>query len=57
MSLSEIIKFVVENGEAIISAVVALLTGIIAVALLIPGDQPEKTLQKIVDLLKKISRK
>ena len=55
--LIEVVQFVVANYQAILSAVVALLTGAIAVALLIPGEQPEKTLQKVVDFLAKFSKK
>lgn len=41
----------------IIGAVIALVTALIGVCLLIPGEQPEKFLQKILDLLKKLSVK
>ena len=41
----------------ILSAASGLCIALIAVFTLIPGDQPEKTLQKIVDLIAKISRK
>jgi len=40
-----------------VGALVALLTAVIAVASLIPGDEPENTLQKVVDFLSKFSRK
>lgn len=40
-----------------LGAITALLAGVIAVAQLIPGDQPEKSLQSIVDFLSKFSRK
>lgn len=40
-----------------IGAVTALLTAVIAIAQLIPGHEPENTLQKIVDFLAKFSRK
>ena len=52
-----VIGFISLNYQAIIAAVMALLTGIIAVELLIPGEQPEKTLQAIVDFLSKFSKK
>ena len=52
-----VIGFVSLNYQAIITAVMALFTGIIAVSLLIPGEQPEKTLQAIVDFLSKFSKK
>ena len=36
---------------------IALLAAIIAIALVIPGEQPEKTLKAIVDFLSKFSKK
>lgn len=53
----KVVEFIVANYQAIISAIVALLSGVIAVCLLIPGDQPEKFLQSVVDFLSKFSRK
>jgi hypothetical protein len=41
----------------VIGAVTALLTAAIAVASFIPGDQPEKSLQAVVNFLSKFSRK
>lgn len=41
----------------VVGAVVMILNALIAVSLLIPGEQPEKALQKVVDLLSKYSRK
>ena len=38
-------------------AIQSACAGLIPIFLLIKGDQPEKTLQKIVDLISKISRK
>jgi len=40
-----------------LGAVIALLGAVIAVAQLVPGDEPEATLQKVVDFLAKFSRK
>lgn len=50
---------IVQNVDlfAWIGAITALLTAVIAIAQLIPGDQPEATLQKVVDFLSKFSRK
>jgi hypothetical protein len=41
----------------VLGAITALLTAVIAVASFIPGDQPEKVLQAVVDVLSKFSRK
>lgn len=38
-------------------AVVGVLGAVIVLCMLIPGEQPEKTLQKVVDFIKKLSRK
>ena len=53
----DIFNFLVTNGPALISGIVGVLTAIIGVALLIPGEQPEKFLQSIVDFLTKFSKK
>ena len=53
----ELVKAAIEMGPSIISAVMALLSGVIAIALLIPGEQPEKALQGVVEFLKKFSKK
>jgi hypothetical protein len=50
-------QWLVAHGPEIVSAVMALLSGVIAVSLLIPGEQPEKALQGVVEFLKKFSKK
>jgi hypothetical protein len=40
-----------------LGAITALLGAVIAIAQLIPGEQPEKSLQAVVDFLSKFSRK
>lgn len=50
-------QWLIANYTAVITALIALLMGIIGIALLIPGPEPERTLQKIVDFLRGISRK
>lgn len=52
-----VINYVLANWQSILSAIVALLSGLIAISLLIPGDQPEKALQGVVDFLSKFSVK
>lgn len=53
----EIIGFMTQNFQAILSALIAILMGVIAIALIIPGEQPEKALQGFVDFLTKFSKK
>ena len=40
-----------------LGAITALLGAVIAIAQLIPGDEPEATLSKVVQFLAKFSRK
>jgi hypothetical protein len=56
--MNQLIAFIQSQDVfAWVGALVALLSAVIAVASLIPGDEPENTLQKIVDFLSKFSRK
>jgi hypothetical protein len=40
-----------------IAGIEGILAALLAVAMLVPGDQPDKTLEKILDFVKKYSRK
>jgi len=56
--MENIISFVTsQDWLAWVGAITALLGAVIAIAQLIPGDEPENTLQKVVDFLAKFSRK
>jgi hypothetical protein len=56
--MNQLLSFVqTQDLFAWLGALTALLTAAIAVASLLPGDEPENTLQKIVDFLSKFSRK
>lgn len=57
MTIAGIIGYLAANGASIVAAVNGALGGLIGVCLLIPGDQPEKALQGIVDFLSKFSKK
>lgn len=52
-----VLKLVMEHGPAIVAALVAILTGVIGIAMLIPGEQPEKALKGVVAFLEKFSAK
>lgn len=52
----EVITWILMNYQTVIASVVAVLGGIITVAMLIPGEQPEAALQKVVDFIKKWSK-
>ena len=53
----EAVKWLVVHGPEIVSAIVGVLTALIAVFLLIPGEQPEATLKKIVAWIEQFSAK
>jgi len=53
----DILNNILNNWQSYLGALSAVLVAAIAVASLIPGDEPEKTLQKIVDFLSKFSKK
>ena len=53
----EIITHILNNWQSYLGVITAVLGAAIAVATVIPGEEPERTLQKIVDLISSISRK
>ena len=55
--LLEIGKWILANYETILGNVSVILAAVIAISLLIPGEQPEKFLQKVLDFIKKFSKK
>ena len=57
MDVTSLISNIVSNWQAYLGVITAVLGAAIAVATIIPGDEPEKTLQKIVDFIAQISRK
>ena len=55
--LSSVLAFFQNDFSAYLVAGQAFLAGALALALVIPGEQPDKVLQWLVDLIKKFSRK
>lgn len=51
------INFIGQNYQVILSSIVGVLTGLIAFFMIIPGEQPEKALQGIVNFISKFSKK
>jgi len=56
-AILETIQKVLENGQEYISAILGVCSALIVLAMLIPGEQPEKFLRQAVDFLAKFSRK
>ncbi len=55
--MMDVVQYALAHSAEIIAAITALLSGVIALCLIIPGDQPEKSLKVVVDFLAKLSRK
>jgi hypothetical protein len=56
--MQQILTFIQSQDVfAWVGALVALLSAVIAVASLIPGEEPEATLNKVVQFLSRFSRK
>lgn len=53
----ELAQQVMEQKDIWLPAIIGLLTAAIGLAMLIPGEQPEKALKSAVDFLSKFSRK
>ena len=53
----DLITHVLSNWQQYLGVVTAVLAAAIAVATVIPGDEPEKSLQRIVNFIQSISRK
>lgn len=45
------------KAQEIIGLVIVIFGGVIGIAMMIPGEQPEKFLQGAVDFLKRFSKK
>lgn len=48
---------ILQQAPVYIASIAGVLTALIGLFMLIPGEQPEKTLQAIVDIISKFSRK
>jgi len=57
MDVNSLVSNIANNWQQYLGVITAVLTAAIAVATVVPGDEPEKTLQKIVDFISQISRK
>ncbi len=53
----DIINNILTNWQSYLGALSAVLVAAIAVSAVIPGDEPEATLQKIVDFIARFSKK
>lgn len=53
----ELVTWLIVNLPAILGYAAAILTGLIGIFMLVPGDEPEATMRKIVDMIEKFSKK
>lgn len=57
MDFAGVLGWVVASGPNFVTAVLGVLSALIVVFTLVPGEQPEKALQGFVDFLSKFSAK
>jgi hypothetical protein len=55
--LMEVLKFVWDHSYELVAGLTLVLGGLIAIFTVIPGDQPETMLKKVVEFIEKFSRK
>jgi hypothetical protein len=53
----EIGKWLLANWDVLLASIIGLFSASLALAMIIPGDQPDKFLQGALDFLTKFSRK
>lgn len=53
----EVAKWCVANWQNALAAVNMVVLGLVGIFMLIPGDQPEKSLKAVADFLAKFSKK
>jgi hypothetical protein len=53
----ELVNWAVVNAVPFLTSVEGVLVSVIALCMMIPGEQPEKFLQGVVDFIAKFSRK
>lgn len=51
------VTWILANYQFLLSNFVVIISAVIAISLLIPGEQPEKFLQSVLDFLSKFSKK
>jgi hypothetical protein len=56
-SIIEWLKWAIATGPNFVTALVAVLTTLITLFMLVPGEQPEAFLRKVVDFLSRFSIK
>lgn len=52
-----LVQYIMAHYLEIVGAISLAISGLLALAIMIPGEQPDKFLQSIVDLIGKVSRK
>lgn len=55
--MMDVITYITTHFQEILAALGGLLSSLLVIAMLIPGEQPDKFLQSAVDFIVKFSRK
>lgn len=51
----DIINWLLTNYQMILSALVAVISAVMAIAMIVPGPQPEKFLESLLEWINKLS--
>lgn len=49
-----IINWIISNHKKVVTILITVLTAILSILILIPGDQGEATIQSVIDFLQKL---
>lgn len=55
--MKEVFSWIVENWSQVVVGLNALLGALIVIFAMIPGEQPEKAMKWIVDIIARLSKK
>lgn len=53
----EVLNFVKDHGLELVGGFTLTLSGLYAIALIIPGEQPDKFIKSVLDITTKLSKK
>jgi hypothetical protein len=55
--ITELVKWMLMHGPMILEHLEVAILALIAIFMLVPGEQPEKALQAVINVIKRFSRK
>lgn len=56
-SILDLVHGLLGNWDSLLGKASAIVAALLSIAMIIPGDQPDKVLQSLLDFIKKYSKK